>query len=98
MKKCVQCRVPIDRMIPWEVCCGGQGSAVVVGAAASAFQGTNNLVAQNKMAAVSSVAPSNAAPIATGVANNETGTLQAKRQNTASANAQGECPFHSWRL
>ena len=104
MKKCVQCRVPIDRMIPWEVCCGGQGSAIVVGAAASAFSGTNNLIAQNKIAAV---APPASADISGGSANNETGTLHAKRQNTANTNAQGnfsqgeeniKCTMHSMTL
>ncbi len=25
MKKCVQCRAPIDKMIPFIVCCGGTG-------------------------------------------------------------------------
>lgn len=28
MKKCVECRTPIEQMVPWIVCCGGKGSAV----------------------------------------------------------------------
>lgn len=28
MKKCVECRTPIEQMVSWTVCCGGKGASV----------------------------------------------------------------------
>ena len=84
MKKCVQCRVPIDRMTPWSVCCGGAGSSVVVGAAASAFSNLNNLAAQNTRINNATNVPMNKENSAVGGGS----TGQAKVQNSSQKQQQ----------